>query len=285
MKLVVILLSLWADRKLPDYSYLREFTLYNIYAKWLLKFGIGGSHRWVPYVLITVVPTLMVLQLLGMFGFIWPLKWLLAAVMLYFCLPRDNPLIAIKDYVAAVKDNDSTAADAYAEKLTGSPASRDTETRNKDVIEAAFSEHLLHLLCLGFWFVILGVGGLLFYRLNWQLYNNKNETIQEADVLQKLVRKALHILTWMPTKILAVSFAMMGNFAAASKRFIKYAVPGETPLERNIAWVKAVAYAAAGQANNPLYNDLQLVKSTKLVVRTAYASLAVLGVLALIWFK
>lgn len=59
-----------------------------------------------------------------------------------------------------------------------------------------------------FWFLLLGPAGAIGYRLSY--LSGRNASLDEAD--QKLALRFVHYLDWLPSRLLAMSFAITGDF-------------------------------------------------------------------------
>ena len=129
------------------------------------------------------------------------------------------------------------------------------------------------LFAIVFWFAILGPVGAVLYRLNWQVkqQQQENEVVVAVDSLQ-------NVLDWIPVRLLAFCFALVGHFSAVIGFWTTQALTG---LEENKN-ILLGSFEKSFQAEQQTILDKRLVPS-QYMIQLIYRSLVVwLVVLALV---
>ena len=277
MKLIAILLSLWADRRYPDYVDLRQFTIYNMMAKIVLKLGIGGEKPWITYLLLTVLPAWIIMMAISTLGIISPIEILLWAVALYLCLPSEPQDEKVKNYLAASRSGLEDEARQLAESiLEETPPDSDSE-RDRAILRRLFSGATLNIVSLLFWFSVLGIGGALFYRFNWQLCFGASGYFSRHETLGPFVRQSLGLLTWIPARVLVLAYAVVGRFSPAFSRLFGRAAKPLDRLEANFELASNGGFAASGYDETSLCDEDHIESGWALVRRAGIALLILLG--------
>lgn len=215
MTLLSILIALLLERIVETVHGWREHTWFQRYYQWMFQ-HIGNNSFWsgpggviavlAPVILVAIV----VFSILDMilFGF---LSFLGAVAVLLLCLgPRD--LDADTDsLIQAVEDNDEEAVRTRTEDLLGKGASVDTKT----IAEGVLSQSLERIFGVIFWFAILGPVGAVLFRAGSLLANIVVGSEEEREGFVKAVTRLNGILIWVPARLTALGFAVMGNFEDA----------------------------------------------------------------------
>lgn len=282
LKLIAILLTIKADEKFPDYLDLRQLSLYNLMAKMVIRMQGGQISSWVLYVILTVVPSLVVLFVINFFGFFSFLEMALWAVFLYLCLPTESIFEQLRSYIAADKAGNEQELITTAGELIGeTPPTSDT-MRDRAVCRSVFGETTLHVVTLFFWFVVMGIGGALFYKFNWQLAIAPSKPIRESSKLQIQVLRALGIMTWLPARVLALAYGVAGRFSPALKYALSRAKSPDGSFAANVNLVSDAGFAASGFDESTAF-EIEDVKSSKKILKKAYMVLLIALAIIMIW--
>lgn len=281
MTLIAILLSLWADRRFPDYVDLRQFSLFGLYARIAMRFGAPGSGSWLHYVLLTALPACVVMIVINIIGFFPPLDMLLWALALYLCLPSEPLGPRVEAYLQAIRSGSEEQAAQRAEALLESPAPTGDRARDEAVIRHLFSGTTLHVVSLFTWFFLLGIGGAFFYRLNWQLYHARASLLANRPALTRQVVYAMGLLSWVPARLLVLTYAVVGKFAPAmAARQQGEAAAGDRHTA-NHALAARSGLASVGFGADTLFDDEHVEATWKRVVRAARALLVLAALVTL----
>ncbi len=215
MALIAILISLLVERLLGSMEELRRFGWFYAYhrrvaarlaqLKWL-----NGPLGALLLLLPLIAPVVAIDYYLS--G-VWLLFGLAFAVfILLFCFgPRDLEA-EVEAFVDARSRNDEESACWHASELLGGEEVRCSAEVTKRIMQNIFVEANERLLAIVFWFVVLGPGGALLYRLSSLLQQQQAE--QAEGVYEAGVR--LHyLLVWLPARLCAIAYAMAGSFVEA----------------------------------------------------------------------
>lgn len=170
--------------------------------------------------LLAVLPPLLLLWLLyavlqAQHVFI---AWLFSLLVLYLCMGFRQFSHYFTDIHKALRDNDL----ALARQLLGEWTGRSCNDLNPEevaryTIEQALLASHRHVFGVVFWFVLfmmLGMGplGAVLYRLTHFLAARWRGDDEEGAAFGAFAQQASHLLEWLPLRLTAGSFAIVGNF-------------------------------------------------------------------------
>ncbi len=279
--LLTILLTLWADRQFPNYVDLRRFSVYRFFAKSLIRLGLGNSSTWLPYVLLTVLPALIIKWIISTFSFFIVLELLCWAVALYICLPIDPVGKRVQAYILSVQSGNEKESAQHAQILLGTHSSVTLADRNTAICRILYSEKNLHIVSLFFWFYFLGIGGAFFYKLNWLLKESEDNRLRSEEVLQAHVQMALGLLTWVPARLLMLAYAVVGRFGPTLKIFLKSTDKAKHQLSGTIRLLADVGCGAGNCSAQLGHADQQISNAWRLIRRANVVLLLILTLIVL----
>ena len=146
------------------------------------------------------------------------LALIFAIVVLVYCLgPRRlNP--EVEAYIdAPVRDDLQAARSAAAELITGEPPN-DAQALDKAVVQAVLTEINARVLAVLFWFFILGPVGAVLYRFSHELIKDPDREQGFGEGFKDAAQRLRH-MAWVPTRLTAWAYALMGNFSQARYRW------------------------------------------------------------------
>lgn len=263
MSLLVILISLILEKLLPPMHSLRSLAWIKPYHQWMCA-RTANHAKWkgIPCLLIIISLPLIgigVIQywlndLLVLFGFIFSIL-----VLTYSLGPKDKRQLA-HEFLDAEERGNSENADSMLQELvsctTPAPLPEDKFARARALCECILIQTHEQLLGILFWFVILGPMGAVLYRFSVELQQAGQDTCKTCDDdnteigtenFQAAVDRLHYVLAWIPSRLTALSYAVMGSFTHALHAW------QETPLEEG------------DTRNNP--------QSHRLLMRIGFASL------------
>lgn len=231
MSLLVILISLALEKFLPALNRLRSLNWVTHYQQWMHT-RLANHPKWqgIPSLLIIILlPTLgtAVIQyylndLLALFSFVFSI------VVLTYCLGPEDEHRRVKDYLDAVEDEDRSDKDniqadlseiLQAGGITSDTATMDEETRISRLTESVLIITHDRMLAILFWFVVLGPMGAVLYRLTLALLQHQqpaeNDDGNPSNDFNPAVKRLHYLLSWMPSHLAALSYAIMGSFVHA----------------------------------------------------------------------
>jgi AmpE protein len=273
MSFLVLLMAVWLEK----FSAVRQRVQQDGF--WLRQLAkVESSQRlqaapWLSLALLVLLPTLLLgvlLLLLKPLAYGW-LALPVHLLVLMFCLGRGDVLTALGPFRDAWRRDDAEAAYLAAE--------RDLAVRADDrqQLLAQVQGYLLwqayqSFFAVIFWYALLGPMAILAYRLLALCDEHARQPTLHERALQ-----LRHALDWLPVRVLASSFALVGNFIAVSRALL------HELLSWQISAAQLVAAAGRAAADTPetLVDDdgLQTLDALwQLLVRAAllwYAGFAV----------
>jgi adenosylcobinamide-phosphate synthase len=198
----------------------RIYLSFTRYANSLERHFNGGHYRhgviaWVLAALPPVVISLAVGLLL--YRASPPLAWLWNVAILYLTMGFRQFSHYFTEIMQALRDGNLTLARDYLGRWRGESAS---EFNANEIARVAIELGLIgshkHVFGTISWFVVLGPGGAMLYRLAAML-NDKwgARTDPEFGEFGRFAERFFFWFDWLPARITAASFAIVGNFEDA----------------------------------------------------------------------
>lgn len=180
------------------------------FARWVaLCDRLGGPAAWRWALRVLPWPLLVAALLAGLGDTAWGLPaGVLMALVLLYSVGRGDLTARIEDYLAAWQRGDWQAAWHRAGDLVADEAvqvSDDPQQLHQFACRAINYQGLERLFAVVFWFMLLGPAAALAYRLAWLAARQPDE--------RELAVRLLHLLEWVPARLLALSYALVGNFS------------------------------------------------------------------------
>ncbi len=216
MALIAVLISLIVERLLGSMEELRRSGWFVTYTRW-------AAARMAPYswfngplgTLFILLPLIVpVIAIDYYLSGVWLLFGIAFSVfILLYCFgPRDLEA-EVEAFVDARSRGDEESACWHAAELIGSDDEVDNSGElTKQIMENIFIEANERLLAIVFWFVVLGPGGALLYRLSSLIRAESEEG--DNGVMEAGVRLHL-LLSWLPARLCAIAYALAGSFVEA----------------------------------------------------------------------
>ncbi len=216
MALLAILISLVVERLLGSMEELRRFGWFAAYTRWLTTRlvsvkQLNGPTGVLLLLLPLVAPVVAIDYYLNNMWFAFGLVF--AVMILLYCFgPRDLEA-EVEAFVDARRRGDEESACWHAAELIGSDDEIDNSAElTKEIMQNIFIEANERLLAIVFWFVVLGPGGALLYRLSSLI--KPEAGVGANGVTEAGVRLHL-LLAWLPARICAIAYALAGSFVEA----------------------------------------------------------------------
>lgn len=217
--LVAVLLAVALDRFLPDRQGIKPFAWYRDWAESVEERFNGGKRiQGVGAVLLAIAPivtaVLLARYILGELG--WVLSFIFDVIVLYACLDVYRLGRSANNVAQALFAGDVREANEQLRELTGKGASE----LNEAVIARAAVEGVLkqgNALVVSpiFWFMVLGPFGTVLQRLSCildMLWGHRYDRFKEFGWA---AARFDDLLGWIPARITALSYALMGSFEDA----------------------------------------------------------------------
>ena len=218
MTFLAMIIALLIERLLGDRERLREPHWYHAYAAWLQRALGPGTWGGTLGVLLLVAPPValagLLYALLG--GALLSLLALIFSVaVLVFCLgPRELDAEAGR-YVDAIEAGDDAGAQVLAHALAGPSVPDGGAARNRAVAQAILLEFNRRAFAVLFWFAVLGPMGAVLYRVTGLARDDVHAGRWTEPGFAAAVLRLQGILDWLPARMIALGFALVGSFEDA----------------------------------------------------------------------
>lgn len=211
MSFVAILIALLLERFF-DCSHLRQWGWYTQFQTLMTKKLPGQS----PYVLMAacVLPVFFAVGILGfliqdaVFGFV---KLGLAVVLLLYGFGPRNLWADIYACANALSDSDAQATEEKLKKNFNVTDLSGPQQTQKQLLNHIFIQSNMRVFAIVFWYSILGLVGVVLYRLIVQLIPESDADAPNAQ-LASSARLVEGYLNWPAIRFLTFLFALGGNF-------------------------------------------------------------------------
>jgi len=263
MTLLLVIFALLLEQAKPLDRVRVDMTLRswaNLFRHYYTDDGRGGAIAWGLGV---ALPALFLLLLQGLLiaGEAWLFGLLLGVGILYLTMGFRQFSHFFTDIHQAVSVNDLTRARGILSDWV-SPRDLSESTSEEIVqisIETAFQSSHRHVFAPLFWFLLMGPAGALLYRL---------AAFFEAEEANPFARRAFGVIDWLPVRLTAIAFAVVGDFEEAVGRW-------RGDAEGNI--LRAAGFGALGAKEEFDANLMQ--RTVGLVWRTVVLALLLLAII------
>jgi len=211
MSLIAIILGLFLDRTFRHLHDLRDMAWFEYYSQTIQRF----TGRRVPplqFLLILALPVTLLLSIqivLNDLLFNLP-AFIFSVIIFIYCLGPACLATDIEAYIHARTVGDEDEALHYAGTITGHAASTSPDHQTSDVTRAILYVANERIFATIFWFALLGAFGAILYRLISEL-SKQIETNELAEFSEFIHA----IMAWVPARLLAIGYALTGNFDGA----------------------------------------------------------------------
>ena len=275
MALISIILGLFLDRTFRHLHDLRDMTWFEFYAQSFRRV-IGKSIPPLQFILILALPAALLLTiqiLLHDFLFDIPL-FIFGFIIFIYCLGPACLSTEIEAYIHARTTGDEDEALHYAGTITNTPASASPDQQTSDVTRAILYVANERIFATIFWFIILGPFGCMLYRLISEL-----SQLIEFDELAEFSEFIHAIMAWIPARMLAVGYALTGNFDGAYQGYRDRAQSSDFSQEN----AEVLISTGLGAMHNMDMEDelASIYAAQALVIRAVIAWIGILAIMTL----
>jgi membrane protein required for beta-lactamase induction len=308
MRLLIVLITTAADKLLGEslakFKALRRLDWYHRLVGWIEQ-KVGSVEVFkgpIGVAAMLALPLLVFWFLLSWIGG-WHgiLAFLLAITILLYCLGPEDLDDQVRALIAAIRGGNDAEANRLAQALgrsaqpvsaetlpaeTVDPGNRDpivmrsaqpvsAETRGDTVVESILTEFPERVFGVLLWFLILGPIGAVLFRFSAEL---RRYAMQASSGLRDWAGRVYNVLAWLPSRIVALGYALSGNLTGA---FERWRVLDTLTLEQNETALR-MSGTGALQIGSDAGEVERITAAQGLVTRTLIVLLAVLTVLYLI---
>lgn len=286
MRLLIVLITTAADKLLGEslakFKALRRLDWYHRLVGWIEQ-KVGSVEVFkgpLGVVAMLALPLLVFWFLLSWIGG-WHgiLAFLLAIAILLYCLGPEDLDDQIRALIAAIRGSNDAEANRLAQALGRSAQPVPAETRGHTVVESILTEFPERVFGVLLWFLILGPIGAVLFRFSAEL---RRYTLQASSGLRDWAGRVYNVLAWLPSRIVALGYALSGNLTGA---FERWRVLDTLTLEQNETALR-MSGTGALQIGSDAGEVERITAAQGLVTRTLIVLLAVLTVLYVIaWIQ
>lgn len=184
---------------------------------WLMEnLNAGGEqHGALAWTLGALVPALVVAGLTALFSEVWwPLAWAFDVVVLYFCLGFKSASFRAASVVRALREGDmARARETLSEWRPSILAGGDEAALVRQTLEETFRQSMVRLFGVLFWYLPLGAAGAVLYLLTRLARDRWHGEL----AFDRFADRMAGWLDWLPVRLVAFSFAIVGNFQDAQE--------------------------------------------------------------------
>lgn len=293
MNFLALLLGLALERMLTHLFHLRAFRwldpLFDAYLRRLQPgshAAYGPARLWAAVALTGFLAILLVLPvtLLSIALYDEMLRipyFLFAVVVLLFSLgPRDLD-DEVEDYLSALQSGDEAARLRIAAQLLESPSPVVLARDNAAIERAIYVQANNRIFGVVFWFLVLGPSGAWAFRVldllrhRVEIKAADGEVVAGRAVALAAVRLLHGICAWVPSRLLALGYALAGNFEDAMAGWRNRGREAGLPLAEGSAEIMArVGTAASGRGALDVEDTIEAMDRVRgaraLVMRTLW---------------
>ncbi len=230
MSFFSVLLALLIERVRPLGAHSPHHQGLRVWARWVSRNFDAGKpqHGWVAWLLAVVAPALAALgvhwALLAWVG--WPAAMAWSVVVLYATLgfrQFSHHFTAIRDALEAGNEMEARRLLAQWQRVDASELPRSEIVRH--VIEYSVLAAHRHVFGVLAWFSILaalglGPAGAVLYRMaefvgRYWRHRNRTPVQPASEALQSAAAGAWKVVDWLPARMTATAFAVVGSFEEA----------------------------------------------------------------------
>lgn len=206
MTFIITLISLIIERFF-HWSHFRQWRWFDRYQQWITRF-IGKLPAAVRLIL-TVIPLMAIAGVIDLFlsriayG-IPDIFW--GVLILLYCMGPRNLWVETYACLSEMNKEDPALAVLYARTAFNIEAPNHSEEFHRALTRAIFIEANSRMFGVIFWFVLLGPLGAVMYRAITLCK-------EQSDLgLTQIAAKVQSVLDWIPIRVFAFIFALVGHF-------------------------------------------------------------------------
>lgn len=215
MIFLIIITVLFAERYLLEQEDFRQHLWFRDYCRWFRHLPLG---EWVSQSRAGIVALLFLPLMILLILHSWSInalggvpEWILSFFVLILSLGPKDLEHQVTAFVDARDHGNNERANRIAAEIMGRKATEIEPELSIKVSEAIVEQANNRLIGVIFWFCILGPFGAMLYRLT-SLAEQFSRDDSERLMLNQQAFHLLHILNWIPSRLLAATYALVGNF-------------------------------------------------------------------------
>lgn len=284
MNFIAIMIALGVETFYKPITHWRDYQWFTRYEQWMFNKLEGFAFRDSPISVILIFGLVFVLTAVvatALYEFLAILGFLLASLVLVYCLGPNDLDEDVQAYLHAIEHDDEEGAAHHADKVNGYTVTGEPTEVLQKVKEAIFIQGNTRMLGVLFWFVVLGPAGALLFRLSD--VQNRAYMDQQGEYAQANQR-LFYILSWIPARLSVLGYAVVGSFIDTMSKW--QGMSDFWQEDNNTLMIVSGAGALQHDDDNEpadegLLDTSEILEALSLVKRTIIFWLAVLAILTL----
>lgn len=215
MIFLIIIAVLFAERYLLEQEDFRQHLWFRDYCRWFRHLPLG---EWLSQSRASIIALLFLPLMILLILHSWSIdalggvpEWILAFLVLILSLGPKDLEHQVTAFVDARDHGNSERASRIAAEIMGRKVTETEPELSIKVSEAIVEQANNRLIGVLFWFCILGPFGAMLYRLTSLAEQFSRDDGERLNLHQQAFH-LLHILNWVPARLLAATYALVGNF-------------------------------------------------------------------------
>jgi adenosylcobinamide-phosphate synthase len=270
MSFFAILFALLIEQVRPLGAHNPIHSGLRVWARWVSRNFDAGKpqHGWIAWLLAVIAPALVALAVHWLLAtFVgWPAAMVWSVLVLYVTLgfrQFSHHFTEIRDALEAGDEARARELLALWQRVDASELPRSEIVRH--VIEYSVLAAHRHVFGVLAWFSILaafglGPAGAVLYRMaefvaRYWRYRNRTQAQPASEALQSAAARAWTVVDWLPARLTAIAFAVVGSFEEAIDCWRNYAqrFPNDNDGVILAATSGAVNVRLGGEALQPVF--------------------------------
>lgn len=223
MTLIILVVALILGRVMVDTSLLRSDRWFFHYRDNVVKrLPLLMNHGLISVLCILIPPVLIVLTLqIILSGVLFHFfDLVLGVIVLFYCLNTFELSRKVEQYLQARENGETEEAWKIAESFAEEPLSNLLHAQSNAMTYAILYRASIDIFSVIFWFVLLGPVGALLYKTTTLLVKESENTGNREQA--EAADAVWGVLGWIPFRLVALSFFLVGSFDDAFKAWRKH---------------------------------------------------------------
>ena len=217
--LIAVLMAIVLDHLIPDRQGVKPFVWYRDWAESIEeRFNGGKRAHGVGAVILATIPIIagvfLIHYVLGQIG--WIFRFAFDVVVLYLCVDVHRLGKTANAVSSALESGDYDEANEKLQDLTGKGAPEKTEAGiARATVEGVLKQGNSLIVSPIFWFILFGPVGAVLQRLSCILDSLWGHRYERFAEFGWAAARFDDLLGWIPARVTALSYALMGSFEDA----------------------------------------------------------------------
>ena len=217
--LIAVLVAIALDHLIPDRQGVKPFVWYRDWAESIEeRFNGGKRAHGAGAVMLATLPILagvfLLHYILGQIG--WIFRFVFDVIVLYLCVDVHRLGKTANAVSSALESGDFDEANEQLQELTGKGVTELTEIGiARAAVEGVLKQGNSLIVSPIFWFILLGPVGAVLQRLSCILDSLWGHRYERFVEFGWAAARFDDLLGWIPARITALSYALMGSFEDA----------------------------------------------------------------------